>query len=257
MLGPDARSALEGTRFGDVRWFPEIGSTNTYLLEEARQGAPEGVVALAGVQTAGRGRLGRTWVAPPGSSLLLSILLRPALSVERLHLVNAAVAMATADACLQAAGVEPELKWPNDLLVGSRKLAGVLAELETTAGSLAVVVGVGLNVNWPTELPAELAEVATSLNHVCGAEVDRAQVLVALLLALEDRYAALVGDPARVASEYRSRCSTIGRTVRVDLAGESFTGTALDVSDDGHLIVDVGACMRQVTAGDVVHLRSP
>src|SRR4051812_27340870 len=108
-------------------------------------GAPEGLAAVADHQTAGRGRLGRAWVAPPGASLLLSVLFRPDLAPERLHLTTAAVALAAAEACEAVAGVLPVLKWPNDLLVGDRKLAGVLAESRLPA----VVVGIGLNVNWP------------------------------------------------------------------------------------------------------------
>ncbi|HET6792951.1 MAG TPA: biotin--[acetyl-CoA-carboxylase] ligase [Acidimicrobiales bacterium] len=258
MLDAGARSALAGTRFGDVRWFDEVDSTNRYLLDQARAGAPEGVVAVADHQSAGRGRLGRTWVAPPGASLLMSVLLRPLLPPERLHLVNVATALSAADACRSAAGVDPELKWPNDLVVGPRKLAGVLAEADhSTRGHPAVVVGVGLNVNWPEELPAELVDIATSLNRLCGHDVDRSQILVALLEALEGRCGALgsAAGIARIGTEYRQRCTTLGSEVRVQLPDETFTGRALDITDDGHLMVDVGMCMRAVTAGDVVHVR--
>ena len=235
-----------------MRRFAEVDSTNRYLLEQARAGAPEGLVAVADFQTAGRGRQGRTWLAPRGSSLLVSVLLRPALPVERLHLATAAVALAGAEACADVAGFRPVLRWPNDLLAadphgGERKLAGVLAE----AALPAVVVGLGLNLNWPPELPAELAGTATAANHLAGREVDREAVLASLLGDL----GALYGDWAAVASGYRRSCSTLGRTVRVELHDEAFTGTAADVTDEGHLLVDVGACLRTVTAGDVVHLR--
>ena len=248
---------LAATRFHDVRWFPEIDSTNRYLLDEARAGAPEGVVAVADHQTAGRGRLGRSWEAPPGASLLVSVLLRPRLAPEQLHLVTAAVALAAVVACRQEADVVPDLKWPNDLHAGDRKLAGVLAEADLRPDGAAVVAGIGLNVNWPAELPPGLADIATSLDRVAGRPVDRASLLVRLLLALEDRYAALdaAEGVARVAAEYRRHCDTIGRLVRVQLADETFTGRALDVSDEGHLLVDVGMCVRTVAAGDVVHLR--
>jgi BirA family biotin operon repressor/biotin-[acetyl-CoA-carboxylase] ligase len=204
-------------------------------------------VAVADHQTAGRGRLGRVWTAPPGASLLLSLLLRPDLAPDRLHLVTAAVALAGAAACEAVAGFRPGLKWPNDLVVDDRKLAGVLAEADRGA----VVVGIGINVNWPAELPEELSTIATACNHVAGAEVDRDALLDALL----GRLAPLYGDWPTVARDYRRSCATLHRHVRVDLSDESFTGTAADITDDGHLIVDTGACLRTISAGDVVHLR--
>ncbi|HUZ43350.1 MAG TPA: biotin--[acetyl-CoA-carboxylase] ligase [Acidimicrobiales bacterium] len=269
MLDEGARSALATTRFADVRWFGEIDSTNRYLLEEARLGAPAGLVAVADHQTAGRGRLGRTWVAPPAASLLVSVLLRPDLPPDHLHLASVAVALSMADACAQQARFEPEIKWPNDLMVGERKLAGVLAEtdLGRPAGAgpdpggaalpAAVVVGVGINVNWPAELPEDLAGRAVALNHITGRPVDRSRLLVAMLAALEPRADQLDSEAgrARLSSEYRARCATVGREVRVDLQDESFTGVASDVDDHGHLLVQTGVCLREVTAGDVVHLR--
>ena len=194
---------------------------------------------MADHQTAGRGRLGRRWEAPAGSALLVSVLLRPSdLPVERLHLVTAAVAVAAAEACtaVTAGEVAPTLKWPNDLVVDDRKLAGVLAETALPA----VVVGCGINVTWAPEGAAYL-----------GAGVARDGLLVALLERLGDRY----GRWDDVASAYRRRCSTLGRLVRVDLGDETFTGHAADITDDGHLLVETGACLRTVTAADVVHLR--
>ena len=150
--------APPGTRFGPVRHFAEIDSTNRYLLDEARAGAPEGTVAVADYQTAGRGRLGRRWEAPPGSNLLVSVLLRPALAVDELHLCTVAVALAAAVACERGAGVVPDLKWPNDLLVRgaqARRDPGRGAARRATGG-VAVVVGLGLNVGWPPPDPDAL-----------------------------------------------------------------------------------------------------
>jgi len=270
-----------GTRFGTVRRFAELDSTNRYLLDLARADAPEGAVAFADYQSAGRGRLGRRWEAPPGSNLLASVLLRPVLAAEELHLCTVAVALAAADACGSGAGVTTELKWPNDLMVGGRKLGGVLAEAipaeavrpaAIPAGSPpppAVVVGLGLNVRWPPpdtapeqspgEGPDEVAAAATSLWRETGVEHDPLVFLGLVLTGLEGRLADL-GDREgrrRLAGEYRRRCGTVGKTVRVSLAGEAFTGTATDITLEGHLVVDVGACFRTVAAGDVVHLRGP
>jgi BirA family biotin operon repressor/biotin-[acetyl-CoA-carboxylase] ligase len=248
--------ASYGYKIWDVRRHADIDSTNREAADLARAGAPEGVVVVADHQTAGRGRLDRTWEAPSGSSLLLTALLRPTLVAPRLHLVTMAVALAAADACVEVAGFSPELKWPNDLVVGGRKLAGVLAEASFDGTELEwVVVGIGVNVNWPDDLPADLDGIAVAANHVAGRTVDRERLLVELLARLETRYSSLDS----VAGDYRARCATIGRDVRVDLPGETFEGRAVDVDDDGHLVVDTGDRARTVAAGDVVHVtgRSP
>lgn len=202
-------------------------------------------MVVAGRQRAGRGRLGRTWVSPPGASLLASVLLRPGLDSARLHLVTAAVGLAAAEACEQVAGGSAELKWPNDVVVDDRKLGGLLAEVDGEA----VVVGVGVNVNWPAEDLEPLA--ATALNHLAGTAVDDAALLDWLLSGVDGWY----GRWDDVAAAYRRRCTTLGRRVRVELLAESFTGTAVDLDGAGNLMVDVGTTRRTVTAGDVVHLR--
>ena len=239
----------------EIHRFTTIDSTNTWAMDQARAGAPEGLVAVAEEQTAGRGRLGRKWIAPPGASLLMSVLLRPtSLEADRLHLATAAVAMAAADALALIADVRPELKWPNDLLVGNRKLAGVLTEVDGPAvdGTLAVVVGIGINCTWPDELPDEIADIAVAANHVAGRPVHTNDVLDCLLENLGERLDA--GWDA-VAREYKSRVATIGREVRVELAEESFTGTAAEVEDDGALVVISDDGPRRVLAGDVIHVR--
>ncbi|MBW3651481.1 MAG: biotin--[acetyl-CoA-carboxylase] ligase, partial [Actinobacteria bacterium] len=202
----------------DVRRFVSIDSTNTWIMDRARAGAAEGLVAVADHQSAGRGRLGRTWEAPAGTNLLCSVLLRPpAVS----HLVVAAVALAARDAARAVAGVEAGIKWPNDLVVDDRKLAGVLAESDAGA----VAAGIGMNVGWAPPGAARL-----------GGAIAPDEVLQALLDALSGWYAA--GD-AVVARAYRQACVTIGRDVRVELFEETFAGVAADVDDEGHLLVDV------------------
>lgn len=246
---------LRATRFGDVRWFEDIGSTNDWLMDQARGGAAEGLVAVADHQSQGRGRRDRRWVAPPGSSLLFSVLLRPELQASQLHLTAAAVSLSAAAACVDVAGVQPEVKWPNDLLVHDRKLAGVLSEtlLGTEDSTPAVVVGMGVNVNWPPVLPAELAHLATALNREAGRDIDRADLLVALLENLDD----YSDDWSAVAHDYKSRCATVGREVQVDLGERGrLSGTAVELTDEGLLVVedDEGGRMT-VSVGDVVHVR--
>jgi BirA family biotin operon repressor/biotin-[acetyl-CoA-carboxylase] ligase len=260
---------MSGTGFTDIRRFESIDSTNRYLLEEARGGAAHGVVAVADHQTAGRGRLGRRWEAPARSNLLLSVLLRPDLPADQRHLASAVVALAAADAADTLVGVGLGIKWPNDLLgPGGEKVAGVLAEADLSgapgpsgAPAAAIVVGIGINVNWPAgddDLPADLAGPATSLARLSGRPVDRQALLEALLTALEPRVTDLgtVTGRHRQAGAFRARCTTVGRPVRVELAAERFEGTALDVTAEGHLMVEVGGECRTVIAGDVVHLRT-
>ena len=251
--------------FRDIRWFDSIDSTNRYLLEAARGGAAHGVVAVADHQTAGRGRLGRRWEAPPGSNLLVSVLIRLDLPAEDRHLASAAVALAAASAITEETGLTPGVKWPNDLLApDGRKLAGVLAEADLAGppehGHPPIVVGIGINVAWPlsdADLPETLVGEATSLQQEAGRPVDRSALLSSLLGNLGPRLT-LLGTPdgrARLASDLRSRCVTVGSRVRVELADGQIEGTATDVTDQGHLVVDTGSGSETVVAGDVVHLR--
>ena len=258
-----------GSPSWDVRRTPETTSTNADLLALARSGAPEGVVLVADHQTAGRGRLDRTWEAPPGASLLTSILLRPSdpprsLAVDQLHLVANAVGIAAAVAARRVSGAEVDLKWPNDLVIstadGVRKVSGILAESILSDGRVdALVVGIGINVNWPADLPPDLADIAIALNHAAGRAVDRLELLGELLAELGRCYASLASADGRAAllGEYRSLSATIGSRVRVELPGETFEGDAIDLTAEGHLLV-VDECPdrpREVVAGDVVHVR--
>ena len=276
--GRRARTVLAGGpggRFADVRWVAETGSTSADVMGLARQGEPEGIVLVADHQTAGRGRAGRTWTAPPGAGLLCSILLRPPAAV--VDLCTMAVAVAAAEAVAEVAGVAPRLKWPNDLVwpgdgsAPDRKLAGILAEADWPASSppsggwrppaagerAAVVVGIGINVAWPEELPEELVDVAVSLDRIVDQTVDREDLLIALLSALGPRYRSLVsGERGTLLDEWRARSATLGRRVRVDLGADDVEGTAVDITQDGHLVVDTAdGTRREFAVGDVVHLR--
>ncbi len=237
----------------DVRRFEEIDSTNAYLRRKARDGAPEGLVAVADHQSDGRGRMDRRWESPAGASLLASVLFRPEFDPSELHLCTAAVALAAAEACRHMAGVEVVVKWPNDLLVGEAKLAGVLAEAEFVDTSCAVVVGIGLNIDWPG--PEGVG--GTCLNALSSQPVDRDLLLEAMLGALSTRRARLdsPGGRKEVAAELRHRCATLGQRVRVELAGEAVVGVAVELDDSGHLLVRTATGTQTVMAGDVVHLR--
>ncbi|HLI00951.1 MAG TPA: biotin--[acetyl-CoA-carboxylase] ligase [Acidimicrobiales bacterium] len=239
-----ARLAAE-TRFRDVRWLAEVDSTNRV----ARDIGDPWTVVVADHQSAGRGRLGRSWEAPAGTALLLSVVLAPGgLPLQRVHLLTAAVGLAAADACAEVAGVRPALKWPNDLLVGDGKLAGILAELVTTE-PLVVVVGMGLNL---TAAPAGAACLSEGSP---GLETTRDDVLLALLENLDRR---LAGDWDGLAADYRQRCATVGREVRVEaLDGTVRTGRAERIDRAGRIVVSFppGGREEVIDAGDVHHLR--
>jgi len=226
----------------EIRRFASIDSTNRYLLDVARAGAPDGVVAVADHQTAGRGRLGRVWEATPGSALLVSVLLRPSLGPDRIGLVTMATGLALADAVLEVAGVTAGLKWPNDLVVHDRKLAGLLAEAELGPGVVrAVVVGVGCNL------------VAAAIPPEAGRPVDPDALLDAFLDALGAR----LDDHTALVAAYRERSATLGRRVRVDVGGGRVVeGDAVAVGSTGTLVVrDDDGEEIPVSVGDVVHLR--
>lgn len=245
--GTRVGARLAGTRFGDVRWFEQIDSTNTYALAAARAGVPEGLVVVADEQRAGRGRLGRTWESRPGVSLLVSVLLRP--SVSDLSRTTMATGVALAEAVDQVAGFAPDLKWPNDLLVGDRKLAGILAESDL-GDPVGVVVGAGCNVSWGV-MPDELSDLATSCDIESGRIIDREDLLVAMLLSLDGLI-----DADDLDDRYRARLATIGRRVRVERHADVVVGEAVGIGSAGELIVrDDRGREHAVTAGDVVHLR--
>ncbi|MHB8295311.1 MAG: biotin--[acetyl-CoA-carboxylase] ligase [Acidimicrobiales bacterium] len=293
-LAPTGAPLGTGTRFTDVVWLPEVSSTNAYVAERARQGAAEGLVVVADFQSAGRGRRGRVFLAEPGSALTASVLLRPQLPPDRLHLAVMALSLAGAEACGSFCPGAPghpgapgrpgapghpgdaavALKWPNDLLVagsapGSGKLGGVLAETDLRIGERpAVTAGIGLNVS---ASPPGVAG-AAHLEQLAAGRVDRAELARRLLTALEARCRLIdEGTPGwrLLLEEYRSRCSTLGQAVRVEQvaggtagpgggpggsAGTAVEGLAVDVAPDGSLLVFVGGELCRFASAEVYHL---
>jgi BirA family transcriptional regulator, biotin operon repressor / biotin---[acetyl-CoA-carboxylase] ligase len=239
----------------DVQKFDEIDSTNRWLAEQSVAGAPSGLVAIARSQSAGRGRLGRTWIAPPDTALLMSVLVRPEMSVEQWHLLGFHMALAACDAL---APVAVSLKWPNDLQAlrpdgEERKLAGILAQANHGQHA-GVVIGIGVNLLKPNDLPADVEQRGVWLSEINGEVVGvDPEVLAWRILA---QLGQLLTEPvADVVEAIRDRCTTIGREVRVELAGIDVHGTAVGIADDGALLVDTTAGRHSFHAGDVVHLR--
>lgn len=251
------RAAL-APRWARVAVVAETASTNADLL--ADDTAPDRSVLAAEQQHAGRGRFDRVWSSPPGSGLTFSALLRPGVALPRWGWLPLLAGVALHEAVEAVTGVQSSLKWPNDLLAGSdgRKLAGILVQ---TSGA-AAVVGIGLNVHARAdELPVDTA---TSL-AMCGAgDVDRTELLAAILTRLDARAAQWEdcggdADACGLATAYRSACATLGRDVRVSLAdGSTRNGRAVDVDGGGRLLVQpAGGAPFAVGAGDVEHLRTP
>ncbi len=241
----------------DLRVVQRTASTNIDVATAARAGAPEGLVVVAEAQDAGRGRLDRSWVSPPRAGLTFSVLLRPRDPSGWLPLLGGlAVAVALQEHAGLPVGAEVGLKWPNDVLIDARKVAGLLAEVvhcpapDGQKGSVAVVLGIGLNVHTRSdELPHAAA---TSLALAGARHPDRPIVLSAVLRSLARAYASWRADPAALVDSYRSVCTTIGREVAVHLPHDRVVrGTAESVDADGRLVVDG----RPYGAGDVVHLR--
>jgi BirA family biotin operon repressor/biotin-[acetyl-CoA-carboxylase] ligase len=237
----------------------ETESTNAVAAGQARAGAPEGLLVAAEYQSSGRGRLGRTWTTPPRSALLMSALLRPgSVPANRWPWLGLLAPLAVATAVRRVAELEARVKWPNDVLVEDRKLAGILLERVDTPTGPAAVVGIGLNVTLRAqERPQPLA---TSLALEGAATTDRATVLAAVVRELAGRYQAWVdaaGDPETILPDYRELSATFGRQVRVELPdGTAVEGAATGLDPDGRLLVDTPTGPHPLAAGDVTHLRT-
>jgi len=257
------RIVRPGGLWGEASVVARTGSTNADLVAGARDGAPEGAVLVAEEQTAGRGRMGRSWLSPPRAALTFSVLLRPTdVPAARRGWLPLLAGVAVATAIRQVSALDAALKWPNDVLLRSGKLAGILAEQSGDA----VVVGIGVNVSTARhELPAPAASSlpATSLRLEGSSSLDRELLLGRMLDEIERWYLAwrgtdLAGDAeaSGLRPAYVRLCSTIGRDVRAELPGRAATsGLATGVDGDGRLVVRTAAGDVAIGAGDVRHVR--
>jgi BirA family biotin operon repressor/biotin-[acetyl-CoA-carboxylase] ligase len=256
-LDPEAiQPLLRTTTLGrDLRVFGEVGSTNDMALVAGREGAPEGLAVLADRQTAGRGRLGRTWESPPGVGIYTSVLLRPRVSASLAPLLTLAAGIAVAEAIREVTGLLPRLKWPNDIQLDGRKAAGVLAEGATLEGRLSeAVVGIGINVNQGmADFPTALGSSATSLRLALGRSVSRTALVAGLYNTLEHWYRVFCDEEWDLILESgRGRSAVLGQLVEVQSGNQRWWGLAWDLDRDGSLIVRDGTgTLRRVVAGDV------
>jgi len=241
----------------DLRWHDTLPSTNELAMRLAETHVPEGTVVVAEEQTAGRGRRGRAWISPRGG-IWCSAILRPRLPLEQVPLVGLAASVAAARAIRSGARLAARVKWPNDVLVDGRKVAGVLTEAGPDAGW--IVVGIGINANVEaSELAPGSRQRAGSLAELAGAPVDRGEVMRVLLRELDGAYTRLQepAGPARVLRSWRETADTLGRAVLVEGQGRVLRGIAEDVDDLGALLVRTpGGVLERVVAGDVTLRRA-
>lgn len=234
--------ALQGRRLGyPLSFYPETDSTNERIRILAQEGAPEGTLALAERQTAGRGRRGRAWQAESGDGIWMSLLLRPQIAPAQASVLTLLAGLALTEALAQETGLQPRLKWPNDILLNGKKLVGILTEMELTSEGDAIrflTIGMGINVHTKA-FPAELQEIATSLYLESGRHFDSSRLLLAMLAQFERRYQEFLAAGASFApfrAEYCANCLHIGKEVRV-LGRESYLAQALDITPAGELLV--------------------
>lgn len=253
-LDPELWAGALKTRYmgrGERRYMPSVGSTNTEIKQMSLAGAPGGSICLCETQTAGRGRLGRTWVSPAGVGLWQSVLLRPALKPQDAPLITLCAAMAMARAVRETSGIDVRIKWPNDLVCGGKKLCGILLELAAEADAIeAIIVGIGLNV-YKGAVPPELVGQAASIEDFTQPPLRR-EILTHYLAALEDVVTRLEQEGFDgIRAEYRAASCTLGHSVRV-IGATEFIGEALDIDETGALLVRTeDGEVRRVLSGDV------
>jgi BirA family biotin operon repressor/biotin-[acetyl-CoA-carboxylase] ligase len=263
---PDLLSPSEIKPFLTTKWmgktihyFPSIDSTNSKAYQLALEGAEEGEVVIAESQVKGRGRLGRYWFSPPYLNLYLSAILRPKIPPHRASLITLTAAVATADAIQKYSGLLPLIKWPNDILLGDRKVAGLLNEIHSETDRIHfVILGIGVNLNMSGKMfSEEIRGAATSLKREMGETISRKVFLCSLLEELEGWYAIFLKEGgAPVLEAWREKAKIKGKRVKVTSFGETLSGVAVDVDLDGALILKAkNGEQKRIVAGDVEYRR--
>lgn len=230
-----------------------VGSTNELAREKAAEGCSEGLAVIAEEQTAGKGRLGRKWVTPKSAAIAMSLVLRPQINPEDAPGITLTMGLAVCRAIKSLLNIDAEIKWPNDIVIGGKKVCGILTEMSADVDRINyVIVGVGINVN-VYEFPDDIRKIATSLCIEAGATVSRKDVLSAILLEFERLYD--IFNKTRlneIIDSYKKYSATLGKTVRVNSVAESFEGQAIDITQDGVLLVRcANGEIKRVLSGDV------
>ncbi len=242
---------------GELSYFQSVSSTNDVARELAEKGAAEGLVVLAESQSMGKGRLGRTWVSPPGG-IWLSIILRPKIQPSNAQLLALTAGVGAADT-INKLGLPAKLKWPNDVMIRDKKVCGILVELAAEAEAVNyAILGIGINANNDLEtLPSEIQKNATTLKKELGRAIERAKFVQELLLELEEKYLLFQREPCMILNRWRALSNILGGKVQIKTQTESFTGIARDIAPNGSLLVELeDGFIKQVIAGDCINLRS-
>lgn len=238
--------------------FDELDSTNTEAVNQAKRGADEGLCIVAGRQTAGRGRHGRSWISPKNAGLYFSIVLRPKVKIKYLPLLTLMSAVAVSDVLREIYELKSDIKWANDIHINDKKICGILAETVETPKGLAVIVGIGINLN-SDAFPVELNEIATSIEAETGQKADAEDLLSALTRFLNYFYDIFKGENGAkiILDEWKKRSSyAFGKKVKVKLGKEEFCGTTDGLEENGALRVRIeNGEVRIISAGDVERLR--
>jgi BirA family biotin operon repressor/biotin-[acetyl-CoA-carboxylase] ligase len=241
-----------------LHYFAEIASTNSYACQLAADGAGEGEIIIAETQTRGRGRLGRTWISPPFVNIYFSVILRPRLAPAHAPQLTLMAAVALADTVASYVTPPPTIKWPNDILIQGRKVAGILAESRCDAERIEfVILGIGVNVNYPVErMPNPIRARATSIASVTRVNVSREEFLRRLIHALDRCYGELEESGfADIARRWEARFELRGKQVGAQIGDRAIIGTAQGIESDGALILQDERGERQrIVAGDVIPL---
>lgn len=256
LLPDEIRSRLTTDKFGKgpIFYFPEVESTNTEAKKKAVAGCPEGTIVLGETQVGGRGRLSRGWFSPFGKGIWLSVILRPPFPPQEAPKCTMMAAVAVNRAIRRVTGIDSGIKWPNDILFEGKKLVGILTEMSAEMDAINhVVIGMGINVNiMQQEFPEELREIATSTAVATGREISRLELLTAVLQELEDVYQQVITQGFQeIFQEWRRQSITLGQAVNVIGIQNKFAGIAMDIDDDGALLVQTADRLERVIAGDV------
>lgn len=243
-------------RFGAIRYLASVDSTNTAALSLLDDRSARGQTLVAEVQSAGRGRAGRTWTSPQGSGVMMTTIMPYDLPNSVLPALGYWAGLCVADAIVKACDTWPTLKWPNDLMLGPTKVSGILIEGRTSGAFTRAVVGVGINVNRPASVPDEIENVAAWLSDSAGRAFDRADVIAELLREYDERYEMLLSQPRDVIHEWSRRSAIAGRHLRVSSAQGDllYEGIARGLSDDGALLLETQDGPVTVRLGDVAAL---
>ena len=242
---------------GTLHWYPQTDSTNTQAKALAKAGAPHGTVLIAGHQTGGRGRMGRTFQSPEGKGVYLSVILRPACPPEELMHLTCAAGVAMTDAVEAVSGLRPGLKWINDLVIGSKKLGGILVEMSVEKGLVDyAVVGIGINCLQNREdFHPDIRDMATSLCLACGKPIPPEQLAAAMVTALWKMSRVLFSEKERLMDAYKAGCITLGREIQVLRFDTVRPGKAVDLDTEGGLVVEYPDGTREVVASGEVSVR--